>query len=146
MHLLSWFFTKCHYVKTDDINAEYVENNGGGGATGQFIDGTVITETTVRSPFLDAGVVVDVYKVKNNCGLYIGYVGNIKKTNELWFFVNRKSILTFATSDIPKEATGYKEEAQGTIIPMKKGTQISAVVSSVKDINCDLSFIEYKMV
>ena len=64
----------------------------------------------------------------------------------MWFFVNRKSILTFATSDIPKEATGYKEEAQGTIIPMKKGTQISAVVSSVKDINCDLSFIEYKMV
>lgn len=26
MHLLSWFFTKCHYVKTDDINAEYVSN------------------------------------------------------------------------------------------------------------------------
>lgn len=139
MHLLSWFFTKCHYVKTDDINAEYVDSSINTiGYAPRFENPTAIS----YADLMREGTTKDCYLTISAC-LVIGKHGPIAS---LW--VSQDGVNWY---DIGKcRATDYYDNVNGYVsLPfmgfVKKGTRFKYRHSSGYDIVSGINyFIAYE--
>jgi len=116
-----------------------------GGGSGGVIDGTILDSDSKLFNQLLTGknVIGNVYTVKNNCALYLGYDGNITDNNRLIFYIGGSMILSLNSNGGDKALN----EGAGGIVHVKKGAIIQASVSEWSGASkATMVFIEYKLV